>query len=481
MKEIQYLTIEEDSMFCRQCGNQLSDDSDFCTKCTHSVGNVSNIFITSSPSIHTNHTMKNHPHTSFALTKRTSVAISALWYFLFIAIFIGSGYLLFRAGIPLPRGISGALLFPILGLALVLLVRGGAKVLPILVVCVIPAVLAAGTFGLNSIRLQSWTPGGAINGVSSAVSLGVSPDDLGNVLNGQYYFDDGTAVYYSSWDQDNDVHIYRKDKKNGTTTSIFDGFGWSLVVNQGWLYFSGNTGTAIDNTYHLFRMKTDGTQLDVLDERECSRMSFYKNWLYYFVKQADETYSIERLKLSDSTHETIKTNTWSAGIIFENHLYYLDNTGSLFSANPDGTDPLLLHKTKINQFIIGNGDLYYVDYIGCIWTSNTDGSNPKRLRNPGSNPIMSISSFKNTVFFADYDATALEGRSAFQYYIHSINADGTGGKDLYSGVSQGCWMNLVGGKLFVLDFAIEKDTGIWLGIVKEMSLGGGATSVLPNP
>ena len=468
-------------MFCSQCGNQLADDVRFCKHCGHPTGIGSTTTAPSAPPVYTAPPPPIQPVSTVSTPKKTSGAVSVLWYILFIAIFACSGYFLIKAGIPLLWALGGVVLFLVLGLILFFVVRGGAKALPKLVICIVPVLLVAITLGLNAVGLLGWTSGGAIGVDSSAVSMGVSLDDLGNILNGQYYYDDGTSVFYSTFDKSNAAHIYRKNKKNGTTASIFDGFGWSLVVDKGWLYFSGNAGTTIDGTYHLFRIKTDGTQLETLDSGYCFGMSFYKNRLYYIVKEADSTYSFARLGLDGSSRETLVKNTWGSGIVFENHMYYLDDTGGLNVAKPDGTDPLPLLTTKISRFIIGNGDLYYADSAGTLWTSKIDGSNPKKLRDPGTKPILSINSYKDTVYFSDYDTTALEGRYAYQYYIHSIKADGTGEKDLYSGVSQNCWMNLVGGKLYVLDYAYDLSTGKMPAIVRDMPLGGGAATDLPSP
>jgi hypothetical protein len=99
---------------------------------------------------------------------------------------------------------------------------------------------------------------------SSKVSIGVNPLELGNIASGQFYFETEDDIFYSCYDEENNAHIYRTNKQSSTFEEIFDGFSWSLVVFDEKLYFSGNCGSKIDGTYHLYRMNLDGTELEEL-------------------------------------------------------------------------------------------------------------------------------------------------------------------------------------------------------------------------
>lgn len=227
---------------------------------------------------------------------------------------------------------------------------------------------------------------------ASIVSEGVDKTDLGNILNGQYYFDDGTYVFYSSFDTLSQAHIYRQDIKTGETQSIFDGFGWSLVVNDGWLYFSGNRGTVIDGTYNLFRMKIDGSSLETLNTGYCYGMFVYQQWLYY-VRQSSGgsgVYAICR-SLLDGTEEVTIAENASNQIIIDNMLFFRDSINdTIIRANVDGSDQTVIISGSPTFFVIGNGKIVYYDSDSNIYSSEFDGSKQTLLRSAGSNPLDTI-------------------------------------------------------------------------------------------
>lgn len=92
---------------------------------------------------------------------------------------------------------------------------------------------------------------------TAVVSRGVRVSDLGNILNGQYYFATDDMIFYSSFDTSDKAHIYAANRDGGNLHSIFDGFGWSLVVIDDWLYYFDNQG-------NMFRTSPDGTDPQVL-------------------------------------------------------------------------------------------------------------------------------------------------------------------------------------------------------------------------
>ena len=54
-------------------------------------------------------------------------------------------------------------------------------------------------------------------------------------MSGHYFHED--YIFYSSYDTNNESHIYSVKKDGTDLQPIFDGFGWSLVVIDDWLYF----------------------------------------------------------------------------------------------------------------------------------------------------------------------------------------------------------------------------------------------------
>lgn len=315
--------------------------------------------------------------------------------------------------------------------------------------------------------------GGGSTVNSSIVSKGVNTDDLGNIMNGQYYFDDGTYQYYASFDANTEAHIY-KTSKGGTATPIFDGFGWSLVVNKGWLYFSGNQGKVIDNTYNLFRMKTDGTGLETLNTGYCYGMNIYKNYLYFISRPSADSYEsyVYRSDLDGKNQTIVATGTIYYFIVYEKKLYYLDSSGIMYRANDDGTEPMPLSSDYIERFIIGNGKIVYTDNTGAVYHMNTDGTDVTEVAPAGAMPIASLNSYKDSIFYAEYDTNSVSGTYAYSYYLHKVNFDGSNNVQIYNSLSYGTYVNIVKDKVYVLDYAQDPVTMEMPAIAKEMDLNG---------
>jgi len=310
-------------------------------------------------------------------------------------------------------------------------------------------------------------------GNSSIVSKGVNKDDLGNIVNGQFYFVDGNTAFYSTFDTKGDTHVYSRNLTTGDTKKIFDGFGWSFVVYEGWLYFSGNPGIKIDASYKLYRIRTDGTNLELLNSSYTYNMYFYKGYIYY-MRQADhdsEIANICRANLDGTNEEIIVQNTGYQSIIYENKLYYIDSNDYLNVADPDGKNNKQLFSEAINQFVIGQGNILFVDSNSNIKKSSPDGSNISIIRLSDGNTISRINSYKNKLFYSKYGDYATD-RMAYNYSIYSI--DITGGNDVlvYSGISAGIWNNIVDGRLYVLDYAQDLSISRYIAITRNMDLNG---------
>ncbi|OGO93254.1 MAG: hypothetical protein A2Y17_02720 [Clostridiales bacterium GWF2_38_85] len=309
---------------------------------------------------------------------------------------------------------------------------------------------------------------------SSIVSKGVNTDDLGNIMSGQYYFDDGQNQYYSTFDENQYTHIYKTSGNGVTCTPIFDGFGWSLVVKDSWLYFSGNQGQLIDGTYNLFRMRTDGSELQSLNTGYCYGMNIYNQWLYYIRKSSvnsTESY-IYRCELDGSNETVIVSGNISYFIIFNDTLYYIINSQTLYKANPDGTNTAVVSTETIDKFIIGNGKIIYGNSSGNIKTMNIDGSDIKEIRAAGGNTIGSINSYKDHIYYTEYDLNFDYDLYAYKYWIHSVDFNGNNDLQVYEGYSWGFYVNLLNDKLFVLDYTRNSTSGNQIATTKNMTLSG---------
>lgn len=311
---------------------------------------------------------------------------------------------------------------------------------------------------------------------SSVVSVGVKADDLGNIVNGQYFFDDGTNQFYSTFDTSGNPHIYVTNKNSGTTKTIFDGFGWSFVVHDGWLYFSGNAGTSIDATYTLFRIRTDGSGLEHINYSYCVNMNFYKQWLYY-TKKSDyysDVSSVYRSSIDGTGELEIVSGVGKSGlsVVYDDKLYYLDQYGDIYRAEPDGTNKVKISTEVVDYFVIGASKIIYLDSSNNIKSTSLDGSDSKTIRVTDGIPISKLNSYKDTIIYIVYNTTMDQERMSYYYSIYSIKTTGTNDKKIYDGISWGFYINMLNDKVFVLDYAKDVSLNKFVAIARNMNLDG---------
>ena len=342
------------------------------------------------------------------------------------------------------------------------------KKAPILLICIIGVVVLS-LIGVGIYYLVGQKGGWS---KSFLVSKGVNTDDLGNIMNGQYYFDDGSEQYYATFDTNSEAHVYRT--VGGTTTTIFDGFGWSLVPYKGWLYFSGNEGVKIDGTYNLFRMKTDGSELENINSGYCYGMNIYNNHLYFISSPSTDStqYDVYQSDLDGTNQVAIVSGEIYNFIIFESKLYYVDSAGDLYCADDNGKNPKLISTEFVDDFIVGNGKIIYQTDLGDIKAMDIDGKNLTTVRPAGDLAIGSLNSYKNKIYFAVYEEQVVEGTYASNYYLYSINFDGTAETPVYSSLSYGIFVNVLNNKIYVLDYAMDPATGYMPAIARSMNLDG---------
>ena len=306
------------------------------------------------------------------------------------------------------------------------------------------------------------------NPTSSQVSVGVNMDDLGNIMNGQYYFDDGNQIFYSTFDETGASHIYMQ--QNGTTLSIFNGFGWSFALKDGYLYFSGNEGTKIDGTYNLFKMKIADGSYQKINTSYCFNMYFYDDYLYYSKELSEDVYAVYRSNL-DGTNETkIVDNSYSS-IVYESKLYYLQDD-KIYEADPNGLNAKVILNDDVVQFIIGQGKIIYLDLNNDIKMSDINGANINTIRMASGLEVYKINSYKDTIFYVVDKDTYLSDRLAYSYSLYSIKIDGTNDKKVYDGVSYGYYINIVKDKVYALDYAQDLTINKFVAITSNMNLDG---------
>lgn len=443
-------------MFCTECGKKLTKNAKFCPNCGKNLNEKEE------PK-----RSKDSSNRIFKYFKKLNLPFKGLIFTFAILILSVILLLIFKVNW-ISWVVSSVIFISIIILMFILPKLNIIKVSGLLLILII----ATTTILIVDSKVTP-TVNDKKYGNSSIVSKGVNTDDLGNIVNGQFYFVDGNTAFYSTFDISGSTHVYSRNLNTGDTKKIFDGFGWSFVVYNGWLYFSGNPGEKIDATYKLYRIKTDGSNLEMLNSNYTYNMYFYKGYIYY-MRQADqdsEIATICRANLDGTNEEVIVQNTGYQSIIYENKLYYIDSSKYLNIADPDGKNSKQLFSEVVNQFVIGQGKILFVDSNSNIKKVNPDGSNIIVIRASDGNTVSRINSYKNKLFYSKYGEYATD-RMAYNYSIYSIDMSDGSDVLVYSGVSAGLWNNIVDGKLYVLDYAQDLSINKYIAITRNMDLNG---------
>jgi len=314
---------------------------------------------------------------------------------------------------------------------------------------------------------------------SAIVSAGVQLLDLGNILNGQYYFATDEYVFYSSFDINDKAHIYSVKKDGTEHKAIFDGFGWSLVVIEDWLYFSGNQGAAIDGSYNIFRMKFDGSQLERINDQYSYGMFLYGDYLYYMKKNSNNQDSLSICRSSiDGKNEEVLFPNGKSPLVHNNKLYYFDNQGNMYRTDPDGKNPKVLLTATVKFYVLSGEKIIYNDFDNNIYICDLDGGNNKLIRSSKGTMIYCVNVYDGRIFFSEYDTNFNYSAYGYNYTIKSCKLDGSDEKSVFSSVSYGIYMNLVNNKLMLMDYTLNSSSNIMNAAIKVMDLDGSNATML---
>lgn len=170
-------------------------------------------------------------------------------------------------------------------------------------------------------------------------------------------------VYLSTY---NTTGLYRMRAEGGNCTKLHSGNCSFINVQGGWVYFCDE-----ENGGKFCRMRTDGTQLEVLNPEKTIYSIVYGEWIYYIsVPSSDAVF----------------------GFAFENF-------GSLYRSKTDGSEKVCLLEGEVSSLSLLNGEwLYYCDRqqdygIGRI---RTDGSENQMI---ADRPALGIQAAEGGVYW----------------------------------------------------------------------------------
>lgn len=243
-------------------------------------------------------------------------------------------------------------------------------------------------------------------------------NSIGNIRNYGYAAEDGGWIYYLSPNEDStEIGIF-KVKNNGNDKQQLYMSELDIVsinVYKGYIYFIGSaTETYLENDEldnKIYRMKTDGTNLEILNDNElnneCYEIYVVNDAVYYIGVNAE----ICKMDLNGANKTVIADNETGYLGITEDYIIYnsLVNEAEAeyetYIMNIDGTDA---------KPIISGKRLYSVNIEGdYVYYSDSN----KRLYKT------KIGSNTEEVVYDDIEAYNLNTNDGYAYYLNYLDAE----------------------------------------------------------
>lgn len=313
-------------------------------------------------------------------------------------------------------------------------------------------------------------------------------NSIGNIRNYGYAAKSGKWIYFISPSEDikqmGIFKIKQGDTEQKTKKELVKD-EWSLLslnVFKDYVYFIAELPETFSDedeiNNKIYRMKTDGTDLEVINDNEfsndCTEIYLINNWVYYI----GTDYNIYRMSLDGKNRELVLNNgtgylgitekyiiynekngentgfvTYVADIdgknckpiiedtrlysvnIIDNYVYYTNSEKNICRVRIDGNDQAVLYKeTAYNMNVVGQ-NIYYLNYVDatnanytvCIYRVKTNGSTKepevvKELEKQSS----FIDVIDDWIVYMDGNATnsfikLLEANSKEEINVYSLN------------------------------------------------------------
>ncbi|MDD4543156.1 MAG: DUF5050 domain-containing protein, partial [Clostridia bacterium] len=223
----------------------------------------------------------------------------------------------------------------------------------------------------------------------------------------------------------------------------------------------------------------DGSSVERINNTYSYGMFLYDEYLYYMKMNTDytDTFSICRSSL-DGSNEEILFPYGSNPVVYDDLLYYFDNQGNMFRTKPDGLDPEVLITGEVGFYVLSNDKLIYKDFSSNIYTCDLDGGNKKLVRSSSGKSILTVNSYNERIYFVEYNPEFNYSTYSWDYDAISMKMDGSDEKVIFSSSSYGMYMNIVDGKLMMMDYLMDPQTAIYYTYINIMNLDGTNLRVL---
>ncbi|UNC92238.1 DUF5050 domain-containing protein [Candidatus Contubernalis alkaliaceticus] len=190
----------------------------------------------------------------------------------------------------------------------------------------------------------------------------------------------GDWIYYSNYDDDNRIYKIGTD---GLGRTLLSDYYWNFFISvvDNWVYFTG-CEFHDDDYSNLYKMRTDGSELTILDKGFDGHFSFtgvnvVGDWIYY-----SDMINIYKIRL-DGREKTSVVGDGAVSLnVVDDWIYYvnIDDDYTIYKITTDGSNRTRLNYHDSDSLNVYGDQIYFNcwedDYsIYSLYNMRTDGSN----------------------------------------------------------------------------------------------------------
>ena len=177
---------------------------------------------------------------------------------------------------------------------------------------------------------------------------------------GEIYRYDHTSIPHETTDNDSSINGTNTFSEQSDEFTRFDG---CAVVNNGWIYYLGGGG--------LCRMKTDGSNKQLMSEDNVLNIEVDGDWVYY-----NNINTLYRIKTDGSSRQKVYTcEGYLNYFTVEQDWIYCSDSDEIFRIKADGSDKEKILDGGYEQVVVVGDWLYF----GGLYRIQTDGTNLKEF------------------------------------------------------------------------------------------------------
>lgn len=193
----------------------------------------------------------------------------------------------------------------------------------------------------------------------------------GNILAGGYLAEDNGWIYYP--EPDDSSFLYRIKTDRSGKQKLENQEVRDINVNGEWIYYQADKG--------IYRMKKDGSSKELIcpNETFVSDLNYYDGSLYF----EDEDLNLYKMNLDTNQITCISDKRFQEMVIIDGWIYYISYyKNKLKRCTINGTDFQTLSPHSVDTYTIDDGNIYFQDGDDyCLYRMTMDGSNITKLKN----------------------------------------------------------------------------------------------------